>query len=60
MKNISNSSTEISKILPNSKNGINSRKNYAKKNQIALRYVWYYEDPYIVIPKHFRELGIIE
>ncbi|CAI2188097.1 6201_t:CDS:2 [Funneliformis geosporum] len=25
-----------------------------------LRYVWYYEDPYIVIPEHLRELGLIE
>ncbi|RHZ74995.1 hypothetical protein Glove_218g33 [Diversispora epigaea] len=27
---------------------------------IVLRFVWYYEDPYIVIPEHLRELGLIE
>ncbi|RHZ80629.1 hypothetical protein Glove_134g259 [Diversispora epigaea] len=26
-------------------------------NWIVLRYVWYYEDPYIVIPEHLQELG---
>ncbi|CAB4418056.1 unnamed protein product [Rhizophagus irregularis] len=31
-----------------------------RRNCIALRYVWYYEDPYVVIPKHLRELGLIE
>jgi hypothetical protein len=35
-------------------------KELCEKNQIALRYVWYYEDPYIVIPKHLQELGLIE
>ncbi|RHZ58326.1 hypothetical protein Glove_374g31 [Diversispora epigaea] len=30
------------------------------ENWIVLRYVWYYEDPYIVIPEHLRELGLIE
>ncbi|PKC01951.1 hypothetical protein RhiirA5_425932 [Rhizophagus irregularis] len=25
----------------------------------ALRYVWYYEDPYVVIPNHLRELGLV-
>jgi len=28
------------------------KKELCEKNQIALRYVWYYKDPYIVIPKH--------
>ncbi|RHZ88067.1 hypothetical protein Glove_26g293 [Diversispora epigaea] len=28
-----------------------------EENWIVLRYVWYYEDPYIVIPEHLRELG---
>ncbi|RHZ51566.1 hypothetical protein Glove_476g21 [Diversispora epigaea] len=31
-----------------------------EENWIVLRYVWYYEDPYIVIPEHLRELGLIE
>ncbi|RHZ76779.1 hypothetical protein Glove_193g16 [Diversispora epigaea] len=30
-----------------------------KENQIVLKEVWYYEDPYIVIPEHLRELGLI-
>ncbi|CAI2165329.1 7219_t:CDS:2 [Funneliformis geosporum] len=28
--------------------------------QINLRYILYYEGPYIVIPEHLRELGLIE
>ena len=36
------------------------KKELCEENWIALRYVWYYEDPYIVIPKHLRELGLIE
>ncbi|CAI2189705.1 17533_t:CDS:2 [Funneliformis geosporum] len=35
------------------------KKELCEKNQIALRYVWYYEDPYIVIPNHLRGLGLI-
>ncbi|RHZ78551.1 hypothetical protein Glove_161g44 [Diversispora epigaea] len=31
-----------------------------EENWIVLRYVWYYEDPYVVIPEHLRELGLIE
>ncbi|CAG8462454.1 13370_t:CDS:1 [Racocetra fulgida] len=34
------------------------KKELYEKNQIALRYVWYYEDPYITIPEHLRELGL--
>ena len=36
------------------------KKELCEENQIALRYVWYYEDPHIVIPEHLRELGLIE
>ncbi|RHZ78137.1 hypothetical protein Glove_167g108 [Diversispora epigaea] len=36
------------------------KKELCEENWIALRYVWYYEDPYIVIPKHLRELDLIE
>ncbi|RIA78969.1 hypothetical protein C1645_841925 [Glomus cerebriforme] len=36
------------------------KKELCEENRIALRYVWYYEDPYIVIPKHLQELGLIE
>ncbi|CAG8747637.1 18598_t:CDS:2, partial [Racocetra fulgida] len=36
------------------------KKELCKENWIALRYVWYYEDPYIVIPEHLRELGLIK
>ena len=36
------------------------KKELCEENWIALRYVWYYEDPYIVIPEHLRELGLIE
>ncbi|CAI2175884.1 19773_t:CDS:2 [Funneliformis geosporum] len=36
------------------------KKELCEKNQIALRYVWYYEDPFVVIPEHLRELGLIE
>ena len=36
------------------------KKELCEENQIALRYVWYYEDPYVVIPEHLRELGLIE
>ncbi|PKK64010.1 hypothetical protein RhiirC2_854623 [Rhizophagus irregularis] len=35
------------------------KKELCKENQIALRYVWYYEDPHIVIPEHLRKLGLI-
>ncbi|RIA90150.1 hypothetical protein C1645_823713 [Glomus cerebriforme] len=36
------------------------KKELCEENQIVLRYVWYYEDPYIVISEHLRELGLIE
>jgi len=36
------------------------KKELCEENLIALRYVRYYEDPYIVIPEHLRELGLIE
>ncbi|PKK66168.1 hypothetical protein RhiirC2_785145 [Rhizophagus irregularis] len=32
------------------------KKELCEENQIAL---WYYEDPYIIITKHLRELGLI-
>ncbi|RHZ63306.1 hypothetical protein Glove_330g103 [Diversispora epigaea] len=36
------------------------KKELYEENWIILQYVWYYEDPYIVILEHFRELGLIE
>ncbi|KAF0553528.1 hypothetical protein F8M41_020256 [Gigaspora margarita] len=36
------------------------KKELCEENWIVLRYVWYYEDPYIVIPEHLQELGLIE
>ncbi|PKY47908.1 hypothetical protein RhiirA4_463307 [Rhizophagus irregularis] len=36
------------------------KKELCEENQISLRYFWYYEDPYVVIPEHLRELGHIE
>jgi hypothetical protein len=36
------------------------KKELCEENWIVLRYVWYYEDPYLVIPNHLRELGLIE
>ncbi|RIB01521.1 hypothetical protein C2G38_2230593 [Gigaspora rosea] len=36
------------------------KKELCEENWIVLRYVWYYEDPYIVIPEHLRELGLIK
>jgi len=36
------------------------KKELCEENCIALRYVWYYENPHIVIPEHLRELGLIE
>ncbi|CAI2199327.1 8481_t:CDS:1, partial [Funneliformis geosporum] len=36
------------------------KKELCEENCIALRYVWYYEDPNIVISEHLRELGLIE
>ncbi|GBB96864.1 hypothetical protein RclHR1_28590001 [Rhizophagus clarus] len=36
------------------------KKELCEENQIALRYVWYYEDPYVVILEHLQELGLIE
>ncbi|CAG8714312.1 2685_t:CDS:2, partial [Scutellospora calospora] len=32
------------------------KKELCKENQIALKYVWYYEDPFVVISEHLREL----
>nr|CAG8573863.1 3555_t:CDS:2 [Entrophospora candida] len=36
------------------------KKELCEENWIVLRYVWYYEDPYTVIPDHLQELGLIE
>ncbi|CAJ0923667.1 4927_t:CDS:2 [Entrophospora sp. SA101] len=36
------------------------KKELCEENWIVLRYVWYYEDPYVVISEHLRELGLIE
>ncbi|RHZ49863.1 hypothetical protein Glove_510g12 [Diversispora epigaea] len=36
------------------------KKVFCEEIWIVLRYVWYYEDPYIVIPEHLRELDLIE
>ncbi|RGB35639.1 hypothetical protein C1646_759110 [Rhizophagus diaphanus] len=36
------------------------KKELCEENCIALRYVWYYEDSYVVIPEHLRELGLVE
>ncbi|RHZ82172.1 hypothetical protein Glove_113g65 [Diversispora epigaea] len=36
------------------------KKELCEENWIVLRYIWYYEDPYVVIPAHLRELGLIE
>ncbi|CAG8476034.1 5413_t:CDS:2 [Paraglomus occultum] len=36
------------------------KKELCEENWVVLRYVWYYEDPYLVIPDHLRELGLIE
>ncbi|RHZ83478.1 hypothetical protein Glove_92g15 [Diversispora epigaea] len=35
------------------------KKELCEENWIVLRYIWYYGDPYIVIPEHLRELGLI-
>ena len=35
------------------------KRELCKENQIALRYVWYYEDLYVVIPEHLQELDLI-
>ena len=47
---------------PNMKNTSRPQRSQelCEENWIALRYVWYYEDPYAVIPEHLRELGLIE
>ncbi|CAI2163907.1 17131_t:CDS:2, partial [Funneliformis geosporum] len=54
---------EVEEAIPiislNSKHGTNSRKNY-EENLVALRYVWYYENPYIVIPEHLRDLNRVK
>ncbi|CAG8716689.1 12336_t:CDS:1 [Racocetra persica] len=36
------------------------KKELCEENWIVLRYVWYYEDPYVIIPENLRELGLIE
>ena len=36
------------------------KKELCEKNQIALRYIWYYKDPYVVIPEHLQKLDLIE
>ncbi|GES85763.1 hypothetical protein GLOIN_2v1766614 [Rhizophagus clarus] len=36
------------------------KKELCEENCINLKYVWYYEDPHIVIPEYLRELGLIE
>ncbi|RHZ65127.1 hypothetical protein Glove_319g21 [Diversispora epigaea] len=36
------------------------KKKLCEENWIVLKVVWYYEDPYIVIREHLRELGLIE
>ncbi|CAI2193404.1 2904_t:CDS:1, partial [Funneliformis geosporum] len=36
------------------------KKELCEENWIALKYIWYYEDLYVVIPRHLRELGLIE
>ncbi|CAG8821764.1 6034_t:CDS:1, partial [Gigaspora margarita] len=36
------------------------KKKLSKENWNVLRYVWYYEDPYIVILEHLQELVLIE
>jgi len=36
------------------------KKELCIENYIVLRYVWYYEDSYIVISNHLRELSLIE
>ena len=36
------------------------KKELCEENWIVLRYAWYYENPYIVIPEYLRELGLIE
>ncbi|CAG8821150.1 45144_t:CDS:2 [Gigaspora margarita] len=36
------------------------KKELCEDNWIVLRYLWYYENLYIVIPEHLRELGLIE
>ncbi|CAG8828592.1 1091_t:CDS:2, partial [Gigaspora margarita] len=36
------------------------KKELCEENWIILRYVWYYEDPYKVIPGQLRKLGLIE
>ncbi|CAG8814779.1 13169_t:CDS:1, partial [Racocetra fulgida] len=32
------------------------KKELCEENWIVLRYVWYYEDPYVVISEHLQEL----
>ncbi|CAI2173090.1 18360_t:CDS:2 [Funneliformis geosporum] len=36
------------------------KKEFCEENWIVLREVWYYEDPYVLISEHLRELGLIE
>ncbi|RHZ75235.1 hypothetical protein Glove_216g150 [Diversispora epigaea] len=35
------------------------KKELCEENWIVLRYVWYYEDPHVIILEHLRELGLI-
>jgi len=59
MKNISNSFIEMILFIKQQARD-QLKKELCKENWIVLRFVWYYEDPYIVIPEHLRELGLIE
>ena len=36
------------------------KKELYEENSIVLKYIWYYEDPHIIISEHLRELGLIE
>ncbi|CAH1758730.1 11319_t:CDS:2 [Entrophospora sp. SA101] len=36
------------------------KKELCEENWIVLRYIWYYEDLYVVIPEHPQELGLTE
>ena len=35
------------------------KKELCNENHIAVRYVWYYEDPFKKIPEIIQELGLI-
>ena len=36
------------------------KKELCEENWIALRYIWYYKDPYVVILEHLQELDLID